>query len=247
MSESREELIEAMRKAAYASHELVGGRRCACHMWEADRGVGDGAAFVGWGDHLESVRLDALLAHPVAVLIELENANCPECVGYATSVTPEGLPVCSACSGSGVLGREGVLALLGMEQVGWGTHWPDGVWYMVPPNLKADSDVPVFASRVAVPPKETNRVSLRDDVQREVARLRDGSPQYDLARCSRWEWRRKAWLDGVAIAREVAADHLEDALRRDAADELTAETERLGLYDDSPAVAVPPKESATDE
>lgn len=62
-------------------------------------------------------------------------------------------------------------------------------------------------------------MTLCEEVKAEIARLRDGQPTYDLARCSWWEWRRKAWLQGVQITREVVAERLEESLRRGVSEE----------------------------
>lgn len=70
-------------------------------------------------------------------------------------------------------------------------------------------------------------MSACDELRAELDRLRDGSPQHDLARCSWWEWRRKAWLQGVQITREVVAERLDPIYRRLVADELSREGEWL--------------------
>lgn len=94
--------------------------------------------------------LDALLAHPAAVLSLLENAKCETCGGLGAVDRPTeewidfgGSATCSACGGSGILGRDGVDKLRGFEQVGW--QRPDG-WIVADTDFDPDPGwQPVFA------------------------------------------------------------------------------------------------------
>jgi hypothetical protein len=148
MTGSREVLIEAMARAMAERHK-------------AEELVNDS------DPEIDAKTLDAILAHPVAVLCELESAPCPTCdgtgeglVGWAgdgrNTVEP-----CDGCGGSGRLGRDGVLRALGMEQVGVVASEPmmsgERLYFTshVRPPQKYNERTAWAASRVAVPPKET--------------------------------------------------------------------------------------------
>lgn len=104
MNTDRDELIDAMARAL-------------CDVQKYPTGPHDVDRFV--------VRplLDALLAHPGVVLRELESAKCETCGGRgkvkndykAQPHTNSADMRCSACGGSGILGRDGVLKLLGWD------------------------------------------------------------------------------------------------------------------------------------
>lgn len=49
---------------------------------------------------------------------------------------------------------------------------------------------------------------LEAGIDTEIARLQDGQPQRDHTKTPWWEFRGRAWLDGVGVARAVVADNL---------------------------------------
>lgn len=116
MTESREVLREAMCDADQA------------YVGEGEPSMKGAADSDAWCDAI----LDALLAHPVAVLRELEGLPCQTCRGVGERMvealdprkvdpyTIEAVGPCDVCGGSGKLGRDGVDKLLrGEPPDGW--------------------------------------------------------------------------------------------------------------------------------
>ena len=160
MTESREVLIDAMLREWYppavddmAAREDAMGRMALMDM---------------------SRLLDTLLAHPSAVLAALENAPCQTCGGDKFMRDAYGRPTeddCSACGGSGKLGRDGVLRALGpltdrellivADQAGW-VHLGAAIPYFATDPSSQRAATAVFKSRPAVPPKLPADHSLCD-------------------------------------------------------------------------------------
>ena len=115
--------------------ETVGRVREQSALWEDDELVAlCDALLEAWDendrkDDIVRHALDALGADPVRVLRWLEGLPCQTCGGSGWVTlhcerTPDGgidqlSKGCSACGGSGILGRDGVDKLRGFEQVGW--------------------------------------------------------------------------------------------------------------------------------